>query len=266
MDSKEERLEEEDAEAAFRCTAHDIIRELFWYVQKKTEEESSDKLKSATGDAEDPPTLVGHAIACLQSEGILFWRDARFKQSQKAALKLAGELHHDGTVPLITTEMKEAIANTPMNYECFVKLVSPCASLFLKAFTEEHVIPDWSTFTTDLASIFEETAPNAKGENAQYIPILKNADSDKWGMAVCSVDGQRFCLGDSSVKHTLQSCSKPVTYAMALKTEGEDFCDQWIDCEPAGRPFNTVRNYESFFHFRTTALPHLNYPPPPSLS
>ena len=35
------------------------------------------------------------------------------------------------------------------------------------------------------------------GTPAQYIPQLAKADVSKWGVSVCSVDGQRFNIGDT---------------------------------------------------------------------
>jgi len=60
--------------------------------------------------------------------------------------------------------------------------------------------------------------------NADYIPILRDADPERWGVAVCTVDGQRMGLGDVDVYHSIQSVSKPLTFAFAL----------------SGRPFNDL--------------------------
>ena len=35
------------------------------------------------------------------------------------------------------------------------------------------------------------------GTPDQYIPQLAKADMSKWGVSVCSVDGQRFNIGDT---------------------------------------------------------------------
>ena len=40
---------------------------------------------------------------------------------------------------------------------------------------------------------------------AQYIPQLARGDPTKWGMAVCTTDGQRFHLGDSKDLFSIQS-------------------------------------------------------------
>ena len=58
-----------------------------------------------------------------------------------------------------------------------------------------------------------------------------------WSVCVASASpNEKRC---PSVEHTLQSVSKPVTYALGLAREGQEYMEEWIDCEPAGRPFNT---------------------------
>lgn len=57
---------------------------------------------------------------------------------------------------------------------------------------------------------------------------------------MCSVDGQRFRLGDVDVYHSIQSVSKPLTYAFALSREGEEFTSRFVGAEPSGRPFNAL--------------------------
>lgn len=54
-------------------------------------------------------------------------------------------------------------------------------------------------------------------------------------MSVCTIDGQRFSIGDVNVPFTLQSCSKPLTYAIALEKLGQDIVHQYVGQEPSGR-------------------------------
>lgn len=202
-----------------------VLQELYRHV-----------IKSAD-DAANACT-VGRVVDALADQGILFWRDARFCKSQNIALHMTQQSLPKST-HTITNEAQKAASVARLDFDGFVQFISPCASLFRKAFSEKLVIPDWNTFTTDLVYHFHEAEKNTGGLNAQYIPILRDADSEKWGLSVCSIDGQRFSVGDVLVKHTLQSTSKPVTYALGLAREGEEYMEEWIDVEPAGRPFNT---------------------------
>lgn len=215
-------------------SSRDIMEELHWFVIQ------------ARGLDDAGSLTIGHVIDALADEGILFWRDARYEMSQTVALEKAGQADSSSTGSTGSRGESEAArtaaASMSIDFEAFVQLVAPCARLFLKAFSEQLVIPDWSTFITDMTYHFYEVESSDKqneGQNAQYIPILRDAVSDLWGVSMCSIDGQRFSVGDTLTNHTLQSVSKPVTYSLALAKEGEAFMSKWIDVEPAGRPFNT---------------------------
>lgn len=219
--------------------SRNVLRELYWYVIKSR---GGGGGGGANHNDETEPLgsimTIGHVIDALDDEGILFWRDERFDKSQDVALQLSQQVRADFT-NRISVEVQDVTSAVAIDFEGFVRLVTPCARLFLKAFSEELVIPDWSTFLTDMTYHYYEVAHNRDGTNAQYIPILSQADPEKWALSICSTDGQRCSMGDALVKHTLQSVSKPVTYAMALATEGEAYMNEWIGVEPAGRPFNT---------------------------
>jgi glutaminase len=42
------------------------------------------------------------------------------------------------------------------------------------------------------------------------------------------------------IYHSIQSVSKPITYAHALRHEGDVFTHQFVGVEPSGRPFNAL--------------------------
>ena len=69
---------------------------------------------------------------------------------------------------------------------------------------------------------------------------MSRFDPDKWGMSVCTVDGQRFNLGDVNDPFTIQSCSKPFTYGINVDKLGQEVVDKYIGQEPSGRDFNEI--------------------------
>lgn len=128
----------------------------------------------------------------------------------------------------------------PIDMEAFQALIADEALMLKRAFLRELVIPEWQDFCADIQTIYDTVAPDRSGANADYIPILRDADPEPWGVAVCSVDGQRLAIGDVDLYHSIQSVSKPITYAYALATEGVAFTHQYVGVEPSGRPFNAL--------------------------
>jgi glutaminase len=128
----------------------------------------------------------------------------------------------------------------PIDLEAFQRLIADEALMLKRAFMRQLVIPEWQEFCGDIQAIYKIVAQDRSGANADYIPILRDADPEPWGVAVCSVDGQRLALGDVDVYHSIQSVSKPITYAHCLATEGVEFTHQFVGVEPSGRPFNAL--------------------------
>ena len=183
---------------------------------------------------------IGCVVEALREEGILFWRDERFRESQQVALELAGDKDYARKgFDKVSREDQERLSSVRLDCDAFVRFVSPHAISFLAVFSEELVIPDWKTFVTDMTYHFHKVQHIEEGENAQYIPVLRDANPHKWGLSICSIDGQRFSIGDYADTFSIQSVSKPVTYGICLATEGEAYVEEWIGVEPAGRPFNT---------------------------
>ena len=132
----------------------------------------------------------------------------------------------------------EAHGDGPIDADAFRAIAGPDLLLLNRILHRRLVIPDWPGFSRALDLIHERVAADRSGSNADYIPILRDADPEKWGVAVCSVDGQRYERGDVHVHHSIQSVSKPLTYAHALAREGIDFVHSHVGVEPSGRPFN----------------------------
>jgi glutaminase len=108
-----------------------------------------------------------------------------------------------------------------------------------KALSGALVVPNFESFTASVREVFDETRSATGGDVARYIPQLARVEPEQYGVAVCSVDGQRWSHGDSKVPFCIQSTSKPLTYAMALELHGEEKVHMHIGQEPSGRNFNS---------------------------
>jgi glutaminase len=96
------------------------------------------------------------------------------------------------------------------------------------------MIPDY------LTEALEDVAPDASGAPAGYIPELATADPDRLGAAFATVDGEVYGAGDTDVEFTIQSISKPFTYALALADRGFDAVLAKVGVEPSGEAFNEI--------------------------
>ncbi|MCB0430155.1 MAG: glutaminase [Flavobacteriales bacterium] len=82
-----------------------------------------------------------------------------------------------------------------------------------------------------------------KGRVANYIPPLGGVSPDKFGMAICTVNGETFTCGDAEEPFSIQSISKVITLTMALNKLGADIWER-TGREPSGNPFNSLIQLE----------------------
>ncbi|KAK3859832.1 hypothetical protein Pcinc_034085 [Petrolisthes cinctipes] len=126
------------------------------------------------------------------------------------------------------------------DYDTFMSIICENLEVLVKAFSSSFIIPDFRGFCHHLDQIYNSCKNNTNGKVASYIPQLARLKSEHWAVSVCTVDGQRYSNGDVNVPFTLQSCSKPLTYAMALGLNGTDTMHSYVGMEPSGRYFNEL--------------------------
>ena len=91
-----------------------------------------------------------------------------------------------------------------------------------------------------LDRIRAEHAEVHDGALASYIPELTRVDPNGFGLSLSSSDGYVYESGDAAVEFTIQSISKPFTYALALDRIGQKAVDAKIGVEPSGEAFNEI--------------------------
>ena len=102
-------------------------------------------------------------------------------------------------------------------------------------------MPNWHEFTDRITQLYSNIKATVHGgANASYIPILEEANRDWFGISVCTVDGQRFDIGDTDVDFSIQSCVKPLMYAVAVEDLGLERVHKHVGIEPSGLAFNEV--------------------------
>src|SRR5262245_49475599 len=97
-----------------------------------------------------------------------------------------------------------------------------------------------SPFRRDLTEIYNRFKPLSEGTVADYIPELALADPNWFGIAVATVHGQVYQIGDSERPFTIQSISKPLMYGMALEAHGREAVLAKVGVEPTGEAFNSI--------------------------
>ncbi len=112
--------------------------------------------------------------------------------------------------------------------------------LVKNALTKNLIIPDFDDFCKDIEEIYHITSRNKDGKVADYIPQLARVEPEQFAVSICTIDGQRFSIGDAYTSFGLQSTCKPVNYCLALQEHGVDVVHRHVGREPSGRTFNEL--------------------------
>ena len=109
-----------------------------------------------------------------------------------------------------------------------------------------HTIPSLSG--TDLIDILDQVHAHVRpligqGKVASYIPRLAEVPINRFGMAVATLDGGLFTVGDAREKFSIQSISKVFTLTLALEALGGGLWNR-VGREPSGNPFNSLVQLE----------------------
>ncbi|KAE8580061.1 hypothetical protein XENTR_v10024287 [Xenopus tropicalis] len=127
-----------------------------------------------------------------------------------------------------------------LDKELFKKCVQSNIVLLTQAFRRKFVIPDFMSFTSHIDELYENARKLSGGKVADYIPQLAKFSPDLWGVSICTVDGQRHSVGDTKVPFCLQSCVKPLKYAIAVNDLSTEYVHRYVGKEPSGLRFNKL--------------------------
>ncbi len=100
--------------------------------------------------------------------------------------------------------------------------------------------PSDSAIYRRLAEIHRRHKADTSGQVATYIPELAKADPNVFGIAMATLDGTVYEVGDSRLPFTIQSISKPFVYGLALADRGQEHVLRHVGVEPTGEAFNSI--------------------------
>jgi glutaminase len=85
-----------------------------------------------------------------------------------------------------------------------------------------------------------------EGKNADYIPALAKVDSNIFGIALVTVDGDVFTAGDIQSEVSIQSISKVFTMARVMEEQGPDAIKDNMGVDATGEVFNSIVAIEQY--------------------
>ncbi|KAL4218662.1 hypothetical protein ACF0H5_021251 [Mactra antiquata] len=124
--------------------------------------------------------------------------------------------------------------------ETFKECVTDNIVLIARALKNQFIIPEWRPFMDHIREIYDDCKQINDGKPAAYIPQLARVDPNYWGVSVCTIDGQRFSLGDTTIPFSLQSIVKPLAYALVLNDLTPEVVHNYVGQEPSGKSFNEL--------------------------
>ncbi len=107
---------------------------------------------------------------------------------------------------------------------------------------------NFPNFESIVRSSFESCKSISGGKLASYIPELTKVDPELFAVSLTSTEGETLTLGDSEAAFTLQSTSKPFSYALAIETLGEPRVRESVGVEPTGEAFDSIIELEKKTH------------------
>jgi glutaminase len=96
-----------------------------------------------------------------------------------------------------------------------------------------------------LEQIYRDIQPSrTAGRVADYIPELAKVPAERFGMAIVTLDGHVFAVGDALTRFSIQSISKLFACTLAFQLLG-DALWQRVGREPSGNAFNSLVQLEA---------------------
>ncbi|XP_075953111.1 glutaminase 2b [Anarhichas minor] len=213
---------------------------------------------STTTAQKPPPTHLDHfhlktnvhsKSPSLGVEDLLFYTITEGKEQVPVsyftlALKKTGLHPSDPRLKDCMEELrqveKDSVGEVMMDRDLFHRCVGGNIVLLIQAFRKKFIIPEFDVFAQKINKIYNRVQSQSDGRVADYIPQLAKFSPELWGVSLCTVDGQRHSVGDTKLPFCLQSCVKPLQYAIAVHEMGTERVHRYVGMEPSGLKFNML--------------------------
>ncbi|KAL5259856.1 hypothetical protein ACHWQZ_G010093 [Mnemiopsis leidyi] len=190
--------------------------------------EIDDKLLSEFLDDDGVDVVVAKFIKGLTRNGLRPLTDPRFKSTIERIK--SWDNHED-----------QSLMPETMPLDDFKKCLSSNMVFIQSALSGNLIIPEWKKFTDIIEELFESCRDLRDGEVNNLTPQLaKEENKDKYGISICTVDGQRISLGDYKTTNSannnfpLMDLTRVVLYALACTEKSVEYVHKYIGKEPSG--------------------------------
>ncbi|MBU1105827.1 MAG: glutaminase [Candidatus Riflebacteria bacterium] len=96
-----------------------------------------------------------------------------------------------------------------------------------------------------ITEIYNETRSLiGQGKVANYIPALAEVNPECYGIAIATLTGEIYKIGNADIEFSIQSISKVFLFARVFKVLGDELWTR-VDREPSGSAFNSLVQLES---------------------
>src|SRR5262245_11409779 len=85
-----------------------------------------------------------------------------------------------------------------------------------------------------------------EGKNADYIPALAEVDPNIFGIALVTVDGKVYTVGDITSQVSIQSISKVFTMARVMEEQSPEAIENNMGVDATGQVFNSIVAVEQY--------------------
>lgn len=202
-------------------------------TSKETEKPKVEVSKQQNGVKAAAPDSIDYIFSALDAVA----RGSIKKSDLLGALARNGVLEDD-------IRIKDTVQGNPKDKEALItpdtfrKLIAPDITVIEKAMTGRLVVPDFSNFCGLLTNIHNRTVLEKTGDVSDYIPQLGIVEPDAYGISVCTIDGQRFNLGDCRSKFMARAVSTVINYCAALDELGEEEVHKRVGRAPKEKGFH----------------------------